>query len=211
MRTSAARWAEIPPMAEEHKPKYKTFQLYEDIPRWKVAIAVAVLFLAGWFGWQATSRAVALGNIPKMDFIGPRGVIEQDTTYTCVPAALAMFFRDAGIETTQYEIAVIAGTNLSGTSDRGIRKVAERYGYALAINKLDFWEIYKYGKPLVLEERHRGVLHVSYIRPYRQLKVQALEILDPIDGYLLLTGEGFYEYYGEPNSKKKCFLMEMTE
>jgi hypothetical protein len=198
-------------MSEGDRPQYKTFQLYGDIPRWKVAIAVVVLFSAGWYGWSVASRAIALRNIPRIDFVGKGGVIEQDTTYTCVPAAMAMFLRDEGIETTQYEIAVLAGTDLSGTSDRGIKKALEYFGYTMVIKRMDFWEIHKYGKPLILMERHEGVLHVSYIRPYEHPDIKALEVLDPIDGYLIFGSKEFYEYYGKQGSKKKCVLIEKKQ
>ena len=195
---------------KEERPKYRSFQLHGDTPKWKVAVAVVILFSAGWFGWGAVSRAIALRNIPRVDFIGKHGIIEQDTSYTCVPAALTMYLRDADVETTQYEVAVLAGTNLSGTSDRGIRKSLRHFGYDVTIKRMDFWEIYRYKKPLVLEERHLGILHVSYIRPYEHPAYKAIEILDPIDGYMVVSQKGFYEYYGEPGSKKKCFLIEKT-
>ncbi len=166
------------------------------------------LFAVVWFGWGAVSRSIALRNIPSVDFIGENGLIEQDTSYTCVPAALTMFLRDKGIDTTQYEVAVLAGTDLSGTDDRGIRRAMRHFGFETAIKRMDFDEIYDYGEPLVMEERFSGILHVSYIRPGHNPFLKAVEILDPIDGYLVFTGNGFYEYYGEPGSKKKCFLFE---
>ncbi len=196
-------------MDSNAKPVYKTFHLYGNHKRWQVAIAAALLFLAGWFGWSGVSRALALRNIPAFDTIDQDGVILQDTSYTCAPAALAMFFHDAGVNTSQREIAIIAGTDLSGTSDRGIRKAAEYFGYTLTIKKMDFQEIYNYAQPLILEERHGGILHVSYIRKSDYPYAKALEILDPIDGYLSPVFDSvFYIYYTRPGLKKKCFLIE---
>ena len=112
-------------MSEGGKSKFTTFHLYEKVPRWKVALAAVVLFCVAWFAWESISRHIALNYIPEVDVIDADGVIPQASTFSCAPSALAMFFRDAGIETSQYEIAKIAGTNMSGTTDRGMRKAVE--------------------------------------------------------------------------------------
>ena len=202
--TSAVNWANPNQMIKAKKPRFRTFHLYEDIPRWKVALAAVSLFLLGWYGWESISRYLALQYIPETDFPDKNGIISQDTTFTCVPAAMAMFFLDEEIETTQYEIARLAGTNMSGTSDRGIRKAAKYFGYKVAIRDLSYGEIMRYARPLIIKERHEGTLHVTYVRPKTALG--AMELLDPIDGYLVVRERGFYEYFGKPGSRKKCYL-----
>ncbi len=198
-------------MSEGGKSKFTTFHLYEKVPRWKVALAAVALFLLAWFAWEGISRHIALNYIPEVDVIDADGVIPQASTFSCAPSALAMFFRDAGIETSQYEIAKIAGTNMSGTTDRGMRKAVEHFGYESRIEYMDYHEIMKYGKPLIIKERFRDTVHVTYIRPFKKFDVRAIEILDPTDGYYAVEDLGFYEFFGDPGSKKKCFLVEKSE
>lgn len=195
-------------MCEGGKPKFITFRLYENVPRWKVAIAAIVLFAVAWFAWESISRVIALSYIPKIDVVDSDGVIPQASTFSCAPAALAMFFKDEGIETSQWEIAKIAGTNMSGTTDRGIRKAVVHFGYKATIKRMDYQDIRKYGKPLIIKDRFKETVHITYVKPINNVMLRAVEILDPIDGYFRVREQGFYDFFGDPGSKVKCFLIE---
>ena len=193
-------------MAQNEKRKFKSFKLHGKVAWWKAVILVAIVVAACYFGALEASHQVALGRIPRVDVFDEHGLLRQETGYSCAPSAMAMFFRDESVDASRYEIAVLSKTRITGTSEKGVRKAARYYGYEMSMKEMDFTGIVDFARPLILLEKHMGIWHVSYIRPYESEKIIQLEILDPLDGRMILTEGAFYEYYGEPASKKNCYI-----
>ena len=194
-------------MAEKGKPKNTSFKLQGNVVWWKAAILAAIVFGAVWYGTNQVNHQIALNKIPKVDVFDEFGLLRQKDGFSCAPSSMAMFFHDEGVNASRHEIIRISGTSFTaGTTEKGMRKAAKHFGYELSVKEMDFDEIREYGKPVILGEMHLDIPHVSYIRQYENENIEQLEILDPLDGRMVLTKGGFYEYYGEPGSKKKCYV-----
>jgi hypothetical protein len=191
------------------KPKPRSFRIHGNVS-WKKALILAVcVFAAFLYSITATGRAFALSQIPRVDNFTEHGLLKQTTGYTCVPATMAMFFHDEGVDASSREIARLAGTWIGGTSEKGGSKAAKYFGYSVATREFDFKGLCDFGRPVIIQGKHNGINHVSYIRCHPDKSDLAkLEVLDPLDGRMVLTEGGFYEYYGDPGSKKKCFVFE---
>jgi len=196
----------------ENKKKHKSFKLEGNVVWWKAAVLAAIVFAAVWHGTKQVNHQVALNKIPRIDQFDEYGLLRQEDGFSCAPSAMAMYFRDEGVNASRREIAGISGTAAtSGTTEKGMRKASEHFGYEMSTREMDFDEIREYGKPVILGEMHLDIPHVSYIRQCDNENIELLEILDPLDGRMVTTKGGFYEYYGEPGSKKKCYLfMKMS-
>lgn len=191
----------------ENKKKHTSFKLQGNIAWWKAAILAVIVFVAVWYGTVQVNHQIALNKIPRIDNFDEYGLLRQEDGFSCAPSAMAMYFRDEGVNASRLEIARLSGTAAtSGTTEKGMRKAAKHFGYELSIREMDFDEIREYGKPVILGEMHLDIPHVSYIRQYDNENIDQLEILDPLDGRMVLTKGGFYEYYGEPGSKKMCYV-----
>lgn len=64
-------------------------------------------------------------NISHLD---TEGIIMATTDYNCGPAALATILKNMGINATQEELAVLAGTNETGTTMYGLIQAAQAKG-----------------------------------------------------------------------------------
>lgn len=60
--------------------------------------------------------------------IDTTSIVMQSTNYTCGPAALATVLSNMGINTTEKELADLAGTDESGTTMYGLAKAAKEKG-----------------------------------------------------------------------------------
>ena len=142
-------------MTDKEKQKFKSFKLHGKVAWWKAVILVAIVVAVCYFGALETSHQVALGRIPRVDVFDEHGLLEQETGYSCAPSAMAMVFRDEGVDASRYEIAVLSKTRITGTSEPGMRKAAEHFGYKMEIKEMDFGEIHKFGKPLCFNPSKR--------------------------------------------------------
>ncbi len=74
---------------------------------------------------------------------GTTGVVMQSTGYNCGPAALAAVLNNLGINSTEQELAKLAGTDESGTTMYGLMQAAQEKGLKATGTKLSIDEFQK--------------------------------------------------------------------
>ena len=119
-------------------------------------------------------------------------IIIQSTSYNCGPAALATALQNIGINTTEQEIAVLAGTDKNGTTMYGLVQAAKAkglnaQGFRLSLNNLK--------KNNIVVLTINGTNHYSVI-----LKItnESVKLADPSLGNIemnLTDFEGVYSGY----------------
>ncbi|MEN4007321.1 MAG: cysteine peptidase family C39 domain-containing protein [Methanobacteriaceae archaeon] len=113
----------------------------------------------------------------------------QSTNYSCGPAALATVLNNLGINTTEQELKVLAGTDTSGTSMYGLVHAAQSKGfYALGI-RLSIDEL---RKNMLVHVIKNGTPHISVVR---EVTNESVKLADPSLGNIEMSIEKFNEIY----------------
>ncbi len=183
----------------------KSFYVKGKLPQWAIWMIGVALFAAAWFGVAVWARASALNALSKhIDNWDDSGILEQETSYTCVPASIVMLLKDHGIDTTTYEIAVISGTDTRGTGGNGIIKTGEHFRFNVTHEHLAFDEFFERGLPAIVIFRYKGIRHAAYVSPMPD--VGYIEVKDSIQGLLHFKKEGADDYFG--GEKWDVYLFE---
>jgi len=193
-------------MSEKPKPRYRTFVLAGNIPRWKVFLIVIALLLVAFWGTDYYTYKLALDDLRYTpDLISKDGVIMQMTDYACAPASLAMLMREQGIVVTTYDMAKSAYTGIFGTWSRAIPIVGREYGFKVTEKWMDYNEIIDTNLPMIIIERDGSSVHAVYAVP--DLASRILHVKDPSVGYSIFDERNFYMYF-TPRLKKNCFVFD---
>ena len=133
-----------------------------------------------------TKNLTAFGPIVKFD---TTGVIMQSTSYNCGSAALATVLNNLGINTTEQELAILAGTDESGTTMYGLVQAAQSKGVnatgvRLSVNKLKKNDIVV----LIINE----VVHYSVIS---KITFCGVKLSYPSLGNIIISKKEFKKIY----------------
>jgi hypothetical protein len=183
----------------------KSFQVKGRLPQWAYWLIGVIVFASGWYGVGRWARWVALNDLASnQDHWSADGVLEQDTDYTCVPASIVMLLKDKGIDTTTYDVAVVAGTDIFGTDGSGIIEAARHFGLHARREMMTFDDFMSAGLPGILEFRYKGTKHAAYILPVPQLDM--MQMKDPVDGLLYFDKPTAAEHFG--SDRWEVYLFE---
>ncbi|MBC7118048.1 MAG: C39 family peptidase, partial [Methanobacteriaceae archaeon] len=117
------------------------------------------------------------------------GVVLQTRNYTCGPAALATLLRKLGINTTENELAALAGTTEEGTTMQGLLEAAKAKGVNMTGMKLNITELHE---NMIAYTMSDGVGHYTLIR---EVNNETVKLADPTMGNIEMSLEGFQEIY----------------
>ncbi|HDS30527.1 MAG TPA: hypothetical protein ENN67_05720 [Firmicutes bacterium] len=180
-----------------------SFRVPGRLPQWLVWSIAICLFIASWIGVDIWARKTAMDDLAKhTDRWDEFGILQQETSYTCVPASIVMLLKSQGIDTTTYEVAKIAGTDIRGTGSSGIIRAGRHFGFSVNTRRMNFHEFYGAGLPAIIEFRHEGINHAAFVRPVSDVRM--IEVTDPIQGLLYFKKKNADEYFG--SEKWRCFL-----
>lgn len=133
-----------------------------------------------------TKNLTVVGQIVKFD---TTGVVMQSTSYNCGPAALATVLNNPGINTTEQELAVLAGTDESGTTMYGLVQAAQvkgvnATGVRLSVDKLKKNDMVV----LIINE----IVHYSVIS---KITFCGVKLSDPSLGNIIMSKKEFKKIY----------------
>ena len=173
----------------------KSFQVTGRLPQWAIWLIAVALFGLTWLGVGVWARAAAMRDLAThTDHWDDSGILQQETNYTCVPASIVMLLKDAGIDSTTYEAATVAGTDIRGTDGGGIIQAGEHFGFDVIHERMDFDEFMARGLPAIVILKYNGIPHAAYVLPIEEMG--AVEVKDPIQGLLHFYKDGADEYFG---------------
>ena len=173
----------------------KSFQVVGKLPQWAYWVVGGILFYAAWTGVGIWARWSALNQLrDSKDSWTSDGILEQATDFTCVPSSIVMLLRDEGINTTTYEVAIVADTDIRGTDGSGIVKAAGHFGFHTRKSKLTFDQFMSSNLPGILIFRRHGTKHAAYILP--SVDPGLMMAKDPVDGILYFSKDDANEWFG---------------
>lgn len=120
---------------------------------------------------------------------GTTGVVMQSTSYNCGPAALATVLNNLGINTTEQELSILAGTDESGTTMYGLVQAARAKGVNAIGIKLSVNELKKNDIVVLISN---GIVHYSVID---KITYCSVKLADPSRGYIILSKNEFKKIY----------------
>lgn len=121
--------------------------------------------------------------------INTTGVVMQSTSYNCGPAALATVLNNLGINATEQELAILAGTDESGTTMYGLVQAARAKGVNATGIKLSVNELKKNDIVVLIinETVHYSVIYkVTYY---------SVKLSDPSLGNIIMPKKEFKKIY----------------
>ena len=121
--------------------------------------------------------------------INTTGIVMQTTDYSCGPAALATVLQNMGINSTEEELKVLAGTDETGTSMHGLSEAAKAKGLSATGMKLSVDDL-----------RPNNIVHVildgeGHYSVVREVTNESVYLADPSKGNIELSREKFSEIY----------------
>jgi predicted double-glycine peptidase len=117
------------------------------------------------------------------------GIVMQSTNYSCGPAALATVLNNLGINTTEQELKVLAGTDTSGTSMYGLVHAAQSKGLNLVGSSLSIDDL---SPNTIVILTKNGTPHFSVVR---EVTNESVKLADPSLGNIEMSIERFNEIY----------------
>ena len=123
------------------------------------------------------------------DAIDTTGIVMQSTDFNCGPAALATVLNNMGINTTEQELATLAGTDESGTTMYGLAEAAKAKGLNAVGMKLSIEELKKNNIVYVTID---GGPHYSVLKEVTDTGVL---LADPSLGNIEMSKEEFAGVY----------------
>ncbi|MFH1676659.1 MAG: cysteine peptidase family C39 domain-containing protein, partial [bacterium] len=169
--------------------KLKSFRVAGNIPQWLVWIIAVCLFGIVWTAVGMWARSTALRDLKLTpDRWDENGVLMQETNYTCVPVSIVMLLREYGVETNTYDVALVAGTDIFGTSGAGIIRAGRHFGFDVTDKKMTFMEFTENGESGIIQFRSNKIKHAAFIKPVSGS--QMIEVKDPSQGLLFFDKDG---------------------
>ncbi|MEN4018243.1 MAG: cysteine peptidase family C39 domain-containing protein [Methanobacterium sp.] len=121
-------------------------------------------------------------TVPQID---TSGIVMQSTDYSCGPAALATVLQNIGINTTEGELKVLAGTDESGTSMYGLVRAVHAKGLSAVGMRLSVDDL----KPnMIVHVIKDGEGHYSVVR---DVTSESIYLADPSKGNIVLSRKEF--------------------
>jgi predicted double-glycine peptidase len=125
-------------------------------------------------------------TIPQID---TTGIVMQSTDYSCGPAALATVLQNMGINSTEGELKVLAGTDTSGTTMHGLSEAAKVKGVNAVGMRLSVDDL-----------RPNNIVHIildgeGHYSVIRKISSESVYLADPSLGNIEMTREKFNEIY----------------
>jgi len=117
------------------------------------------------------------------------GVVLQTRNYTCGPAALATLLQRLGVNTTEDELAELAGTTEDGTTMQGLVEAARARGMNAAGMRLSISELME---NMIAYTISGGVGHYTVIN---DITGDIVKLADPSLGNIEMSIDEFAEIY----------------
>ncbi|MEN4007311.1 MAG: C39 family peptidase [Methanobacteriaceae archaeon] len=125
--------------------------------------------------------------IPQID---TSGIVMQSTDYSCGPAALATVLQNMGINATEGDLKVLAGTNNeTGTSLYSLVRAAQSKGVNAVGMRLSVDDL---KRNHIVHVVLNGTPHYSVVR---EVSENSVRLADPSLGNIVMTREEFNEIY----------------
>lgn len=121
--------------------------------------------------------------------INTTGMVMQSTSYNCGPAALATVLNNLGINVTEQELAILAGTDESGTTMYGLVQATRAKGINATGRRLTVNELEKNSIPVLVIN---GVVHYSVVNEITRYSVK---LADPSLGNVMMPKIEFKKIY----------------
>lgn len=140
--------------------------------------------------------------------INTTGIIMQSTNYTCGPAALATVLNNLGINATEQELMVLAGTDENGTTMYGLVQAAKSKGLNATGMKLKIEELKKNNIVFLTID---GATHYSIIN---EITNESVKLADPSLGNIEMSigdFEGYYSGYALLISNPNMYAQEINQ
>lgn len=176
----------------------RSFYVKGKLPQWASWLIGIALFSLAWFAVSVWARHAALVDLAKYtDNWTPDGILQQETNYSCVPAALVMLLDDEGIDTTTLDVAGFAGTDIRGTSGGGVIKVGDRFGFDVIHQRMTFDKFLSQDLPAIIIFKYNGIRHAAYITRLTDLNL--IRVKDSIQGLLIFQKDEADDYFEAEN------------
>lgn len=160
----------------------------------KALILLIIALLIGFTPAYAIEVSESYPTIDPMDLKG-KGIENatnaslQSTNYTCGPAALATVSKDFGVNTSEKELAMLAGTDESGTTMGGLIQAAQEKGLNAAALNLKVDELKSNNIALVTIN---GTPHYTVVK---EITPDGFLLSDPSLGNVKISKEDFASIY----------------
>ena len=121
--------------------------------------------------------------------VDSEGVVLQTRNYTCGPAALATVLQRLGVNTTEDELAGLAGTTEDGTTMQGLLEASRAKGMNANGMKLNISEL---KENMIAYTINDGMGHYTVIN---EITNETIKLADPSLGNIEMNIEEFAEIY----------------
>jgi len=129
------------------------------------------------------------GALPHNVTVDSEGVVLQTRNYTCGPAALATVLQRLGVNTTEDELAELAGTTEDGTTMQGLLEASRAKGVNATGMKLNISEL---RENMIAYTINDGTGHYTVINGITN---DTVKLADPGLGNIEMNIEEFAEIY----------------
>jgi len=113
----------------------------------------------------------------------------QSTSYDCGAAALATVLNNLGINITEQEIAILAGTDESGTTMYGLVQAAQAKGVKATGMKLSVAKLKKNDIVFL------NIGRITYYSVVNEVTVNIVKLADPSLGSIVISKRVFNKIY----------------
>ena len=121
--------------------------------------------------------------------VDSEGVVLQTRNYTCGPAALVTVLQRLGVNTTEDELAGLAGTTEDGTTMQGLLEASRAKGVNATGMKLNISEL---KENMIAYTINDGMGHYTVIN---EITNETIKLADPSLGNIEMNIEEFTEIY----------------
>ena len=190
-----------------------TFRIHSRYPQWLLWPLVFLFLCLVLYAMERYLHWWTLTEVlPEITEVDSFGVVHQSTDYTCVPAAMTTLLRQQGVDADQRKVADLLGTTIFGTYPWCIPPAGEAFGFTVRAERLTFRDLASSPDPILIYNKFKGSLHVTYVPPGRLSDKLAsvifadapgpfLPVMDPVDGLVIMDHTGYERYFGNDEPK----------